>query len=194
MRCKAAGLAVAGGAGENTVMNRNTKSGKRQDAVILGRFAMGTLGTSMLSLLLLAAAGCAGGSRQSEQARLEAGGPAKIVITRPGEYRTVSQDWGSLTWFVSAEQGNCGTMTVGQATLKPGQASARHMHPNCDEVLHVIKGTIVHSLGDGKEARMSAGDTVTIPVGIAHYARNVGDEEAVMILSYSSAYRKVVNE
>jgi quercetin dioxygenase-like cupin family protein len=146
-------------------------------------------------LLAIPLLGCTGSPQPSERpATLPASSSRKITVSRPADYRIASQPWGQLTWFVSAEQGNCDSMTVGEATLKPGMESARHIHPNCDEVLHVIKGTIMHSLEDGKQVRMSAGDTITIPMGIAHNARNIGTEDAVMIISFSSAHRKVVNE
>ncbi len=118
----------------------------------------------------------------------------KVTVSRPADYRVATQAWGKLTWFVSADQNNCDSMTVGEATLKPGMESPRHTHPNCDEVLHVIQGTILHSLEDGKQVKMVAGDTVTIPMGLTHNAKNIGTDEAVMIISFSSAHRKVVNE
>ncbi len=118
----------------------------------------------------------------------------KIIVSRPADYRVITEKWGQLTWFVSAAQGNCTSMTVGQAIIKPGMGNPRHMHPNCDEVLHVIQGTVLHSLEDGKQVKLSAGDTITIPMGIAHNAKNIGTEDAVMIISFSSANRKAVNE
>jgi quercetin dioxygenase-like cupin family protein len=159
-----------------------------RNSIRLGR----STSSALLALLAASAVGCATSPRQNPQTATA--GSGKIVVTRPTDYRTVSQAWGDLTWFVSADQGNCSSMTVGRATLKPGQASLRHLHPNCDEVLHVVKGRITHSLSDGTETPMSAGDTITIPMGIPHFARNVGDEDAVMILSFSSAYRKVINQ
>lgn len=121
-------------------------------------------------------------------------GPATMVVTRPDQYKVINQPFGSLTWFVSAEQHNCGSMTVGQATLKPGMESPRHLHPNCDEVLHVVKGTVVHALEGGKTVTMNAGDTITIPMNTVHNAKNIGKEDAVLFLSFSSAHRKVVAE
>ena len=76
------------------------------------------------------------------------------------------------------------------------EASAAPLHPVNGSVLDTGKlvRTVLHSLEDGKTVKMSAGDTITIPMGIAHNARNIGTEDAVMIISFSSAHRKVVNE
>lgn len=117
----------------------------------------------------------------------------EAVVTRPAENRVVEFPWGQLTWYVSGELGNSDTLTVGQAIIRPGQRNPRHYHPNCDEVLHVLKGRILHSMGD-RTVEMQAGDTVSIPTGVPHNATNIGDGDAVLSISFSSADRKVVNE
>ncbi|HEY3321359.1 MAG TPA: cupin domain-containing protein [Planctomycetota bacterium] len=118
----------------------------------------------------------------------------KTIVSRPADYKTIKQDWGELTWFVSGEQKNCDALTVGKATIKPGCESPRHYHPNCTEVLHVLKGKIVHAIEDGKTVEMSEGDTITIPPNLKHNAKNVGTENAVMLICFSTADRKAVNE
>ncbi len=41
---------------------------------------------------------------------------------------------------------------------------------------------------------MNAGDTVVIPQGTLHNARNIGTEDAVMIISYPTADRITIGE
>jgi quercetin dioxygenase-like cupin family protein len=48
-------------------------------------------------------------------------------------------------------------------------------------------------MGD-KSVEMRAGDTVNIPAGIRHSAKNIGTEHAVLAISYSSADRQVIGE
>jgi quercetin dioxygenase-like cupin family protein/type 1 glutamine amidotransferase len=126
-----------------------------------------------------------------------ANGPAKTIdeaaVRRPTDYQAIDYPWGHLTWYVSRELKNSDVMTVGEAVIKPGQENPRHFHPNCDEVLHVLKGRILQSMGD-KKVEMHEGDTVTIPAGIHHSARNIGTEDAVLSLSYSSADRQTIGE
>ncbi|GAA1697883.1 hypothetical protein GCM10009765_54150 [Fodinicola feengrottensis] len=102
-------------------------------------------------------------------------------------------DWGRLVWMVSGPLGNSTTMTVGRCYIQPGQQNPRHLHPNCDEVLHVLHGTIEHSVGDDR-VRMTAGDTISIPSGAIHNAHNIGADEAVFVIAFSSADRQVVPE
>lgn len=115
------------------------------------------------------------------------------VVTRSSDHKVVDFPWGQLTWVASGELGNSDTMTVGQAVIRRGQRNPRHYHPNCDEVLYVLKGRIRHTMGE-RTVEMQEGDTVTIPTGMLHNATNVGDVEAVLWVSFSSADRKVVNE
>lgn len=98
---------------------------------------------------------------------------------------------GTLTWFASQQLGNSETMTVGRATLPPGGMNPRHFHPNCEEVLHVLQGRIMHTMGDD-EAELTSGDTITIPVGVVHNARNLGDTNALLLICFSSADRETV--
>jgi quercetin dioxygenase-like cupin family protein len=102
-------------------------------------------------------------------------------------------DWGSLDWFVSGPLGNSTTLTVGRCTILPGHENPRHVHPNCDEVLHLLSGSIVHSLGD-ESWTLNPGDTISIAAGMPHNARSVGPGPATMMISFSSANRQFVPE
>jgi quercetin dioxygenase-like cupin family protein len=106
----------------------------------------------------------------------------------------VSEDfpWGRLDWFVSGALGNSDVLTVGRCTIEPGQANHAHYHPNCDEVLHVLQGTIRHRLGD-EHFEMSAGDTISIPTGTVHNAENIGSDQAIFLITFSTADRQIVN-
>ena len=122
--------------------------------------------------------------------------PKKVldaVVSRVADNQVIEQSWGKITWYVSAQLGNSDTMTVGEAVIRPGQENPRHYHPNCDEVLHVLRGRILHSMGS-RQVEMSAGDTVSIPMGVHHNAKNIGTEDAILAISFSSAYREVIGE
>ena len=132
----------------------------------------------------------------SQELALASGPPKTIVeavVRHPGEYQVIDYPWGRLTWYVSRELKNSDTMTTGEVVIRPGQENARHFHPNCDEVLHVLRGRILQSMGDNK-LEMHEGDTVSIPAGVHHNQRNIGTEDAVLSLSFSSADRKTIGE
>jgi quercetin dioxygenase-like cupin family protein len=116
-----------------------------------------------------------------------------VRLRRGQDVAVEEHPWGHLTWMVSGQLGNSEELTVGTCHISPGQHNPRHHHPNCDEVLHVLRGRIVHTLGD-EEFEMSPGDTVSIARGVQHNARNIGDEPAVLMIAFSTPDRQVVGE
>jgi len=115
------------------------------------------------------------------------------TVRRLSEGQRLDLDWGQIIWTVSRGLGNSETMTFGLVTIKAGDANPRHCHPNCDEVLHVISGRIEHSLGDEKFV-MEAGDTISIPTGVFHNAKAIGETDALITISFSSAARETEGE
>lgn len=103
------------------------------------------------------------------------------------------QPWGRLEWMVAGGLGNSDTLTVGKCFIDPGQQNPPHLHPNCDEVLHVLRGTIIHRVDDDY-LEMGPGDTISIPTGRVHNARNTGAEQAEFLIAFSTAERQVVGE
>ncbi len=115
-------------------------------------------------------------------------------VVRPTEWLEDTQDWGKLEWIISGAQGTSQTMTVGRCTLLPSRGNPVHYHPNCDEILTVLAGQIEHRIGD-EYVVMEAGDTVSIPTGLLHGARNLSNESlAVMQICFSTAHREVIGE
>jgi quercetin dioxygenase-like cupin family protein len=64
----------------------------------------------------------------------------------------------------------------------PGIAFPRHTHPGV-EIAHVEKGTIEYVI-DGKKVLLKTGETVYIPEGVVHSARNVGSGNAAELATY----------
>lgn len=119
---------------------------------------------------------------------------AKTTLLPAHQSEILNLEWGQLTWFASAAQGNCQELTVGRCILDPGQANPLHRHPNCTEILVVQEGHIMHTVEDGREVEMRSGDTITIPANLPHRARNVGQTPAILTIVFSSAHRETVGE
>ncbi|MBV7334343.1 cupin domain-containing protein [Chloroflexi bacterium TSY] len=100
-------------------------------------------------------------------------------------------DWGNLRWFTGNKIGNSETTTVGQCLLQPGVENFRHYHPNCEEILLVNQGKIIHSLGE-ERFEMEAGDTIVVPPNVVHNAKNVGTEDALLTIIFSTPDRQTV--
>ena len=118
----------------------------------------------------------------------------QIEVLPASKRGKMEAQWGALTWNASAELGNTKELTVGQCLLHPGQKNPPHCHPNCEEVLVVMQGTISHTIEDGKEVTLQEGDTITIPEGIPHQACNIGEGDAILFIAFSSANRETQGE
>lgn len=105
----------------------------------------------------------------------------------------IAEDWGSLCWLASQTIGNAEGLTIGRVVIKPGRSNPRHSHPNCEEVLYLLAGRLEHTIGD-ETVVLEAGDTLAVDASVPHNATNVGDEDADMIVAYSSATRQFVHE
>jgi quercetin dioxygenase-like cupin family protein len=117
-----------------------------------------------------------------------------ITVLRKGQAEVVETDWGRLTWLASGKLGNSSSMTVGQCLIRPGKANPRHSHPNCEEVLYVLAGRVRHTVDGGGEAELGPGDVVSVPPDAIHNARNIGKEDAVLAISFSSPDRQTRGE
>lgn len=56
----------------------------------------------------------------------------------------------------------------------------RHLHPHTDHFLYVIKGQVELTVGDAVHV-IDAGHFVTIPRGISHAMRRLGESEALFL-------------
>jgi quercetin dioxygenase-like cupin family protein len=65
----------------------------------------------------------------------------------------------------------------------PGVFAARHSHPG-EEIAYVIEGTLEYSLDGRTPVTLSAGQSLFIPSGVVHSARNVGAGKASELATY----------
>ena len=67
--------------------------------------------------------------------------------------------------------------------FEPGITSPRHAHPGV-EVAYVISGTFEYQLEGRAPVTLKAGDSLFIPEGVAHIAKNVGNEKGSELATY----------
>ncbi len=102
--------------------------------------------------------------------------------------KRIEEKWGSLRWIAGRDIGNAEGVVVGRVLIKVGHSNPRHSHPNCEEVLYLLRGRLEHTVGEEKVIT-DAGDVIVVPPGVPHIARNIGDEDADMIVAYSAGVR-----
>ena len=64
----------------------------------------------------------------------------------------------------------------------PGAEFGKHSHPGA-EVAYVLEGTLEYDL-EGKRVTLKAGESLFIPAGAVHAARNTGTVNAVELATY----------
>ncbi|PKA43628.1 cupin domain-containing protein (plasmid) [Rhizobium sullae] len=65
----------------------------------------------------------------------------------------------------------------------PGVLAARHSHPG-EEVAYVLEGTLQYELQGRKPVVLTAGQSLFIPSGVVHSAKNVGSGKASELATY----------
>jgi oxalate decarboxylase len=82
-------------------------------------------------------------------------------------------------------------MAATMIRLAPGDFREPHWHPNSDEWLMVLGGTIHMTIVDGKgeASRFSCGleDVAFVPQGFGHYVENIGEGEATVLVIHNHA-------
>jgi quercetin dioxygenase-like cupin family protein len=117
----------------------------------------------------------------------------KSKVVRRDEVPVDATPWGTLQWLFGKNLPELG-MTVGRVTFKPGEANPGHHHPNCDEILIVMRGRLEHSLPEGGTVLLNEGDAIALPRGKAHQARNIGEDTAEVLVVFNHADRQTVGE
>jgi len=105
------------------------------------------------------------------------------------EARVLPYGWGTLSFLAEAAEGVSAHVSLARVTIKSGTRNMRHRHPNCDELLHLLHGTLRHSAGD-VWVDMRPGDTIRISRGVAHQAEVTSTDDAVMLVVYSAGDRQ----
>ncbi len=111
-------------------------------------------------------------------------------VRRAGDARKqrIDEAWGSLTWLASSVVGNTDCLTVGRVVIKPGASNPRHYHASCEEILTLLSGRLEHAIGD-ETVTLDPGDTIVIPRGVPHSARNISKVDADMVVCYDTGRR-----
>lgn len=65
----------------------------------------------------------------------------------------------------------------------PGALAPKHHHPG-EEIAYVVEGSLEYALDGQKPVTLNAGQSLFIPSGVAHSARNVGTGKASELATY----------
>lgn len=110
--------------------------------------------------------------------------------------RSVGQDpeatpFGSVHWVAREDDPPGAEMTVGLAVFDAGKGNAEHTHPNCEEAVYVLDGSVEHTLGD-QRTTLHAGDLIIVPRNVPHRLLNTSDAPVRAYIVFSSPDRQFV--
>ena len=86
-------------------------------------------------------------------------------------------------------------VTITRVTMEPGSISARHSHPNSEQIWMVEQGYATLLMDDDQTDEVQAGDVVRTPAGSIHGVQNTGREPFVYLAvttppqDFTPAYR-----
>ena len=89
-------------------------------------------------------------------------------------------DWGALAWLSRPQTTGAKDLVVIEVSLSPGGGHNFHKHPDQEEVIYVIEGTVEQWLRDEKQM-LSSGDSVFIPADVVHASFNTSDAPAKLL-------------
>lgn len=89
-------------------------------------------------------------------------------------------DWGHLRWMSHPPSTGAEQLTVIEVNIAPGQGHNFHKHPDQEEVIYVIRGSVEQWL-EQENRVLGPGDSVFLGAGVVHASFNVGDSEAQLL-------------
>ncbi|WP_421725846.1 cupin domain-containing protein [Bauldia sp.] len=99
----------------------------------------------------------------------------RFTIAREAEEEIL--DWGRLRWLSHPPSTNAEQLTVIDVILAPGKGHDFHKHPDQEEVIYIVAGTVEQWV-DREKRILGPGDSAHIPADMVHASFNVGDGEA----------------
>jgi quercetin dioxygenase-like cupin family protein len=115
---------------------------------------------------------------------------ANVAVQEFDKVDVQQYPWGWIRWLMNAEIDPQAEMTFGMVYIKPHQENPAHLHPNCNEILHVLDGSCEHLVG--KEwVTLKKGDTLRVPKNVPHRART-RDQSCLAVITYNTGERQFV--
>ena len=86
-------------------------------------------------------------------------------------------DWGTMKWFSRPQLTGCGHLVVIEVEIQPGFGHDFHKHPQQEEVIYVLQGSIEQWI-EGEKQILNAGDSVFLGADVVHASFNISDAPA----------------
>ena len=104
----------------------------------------------------------------------------KFVVASEAERDEL--DWGTMTWLSRPQTTGAKDLVAIEVNLMPGGGHNFHKHPDQEEVIYVIEGSIEQWLEERRQD-LNAGDSVFIPADVVHASFNVSSAPAKLFVT-----------
>jgi len=94
----------------------------------------------------------------------------------------------TMQWLMEDKISPEAGISLARMTIASGVLSESHFHSNCSETIHVENGLIRQRIGEDWMT-LRTGETCVIPRGTVHQTENIGIDEAILMVCYSSGSR-----
>jgi quercetin dioxygenase-like cupin family protein len=104
--------------------------------------------------------------------------PGYFIMAKDVETRV--DDFGTSSWLCNPLNTGARRLTVVEVNFDPGKGHNFHKHPDQEEVILVIAGTVEQWV-DREKRILGPGDSAFIPAGVVHATFNDGDQPAKIV-------------
>ncbi len=109
------------------------------------------------------------------------------IVTREQIAPYVTADGSTIRELLNAENSPLGNQSLAEATLAPGQKTARHFHARAEEIYFMLSGQGAMTIGEQTRA-VKSGEAIAIAAGAPHCIENDGDQELRFLCCCAPAY------
>ena len=109
------------------------------------------------------------------------------TVTREQIAPYVTADGSTIRELLNGANAPLHNQSLAEASLAPGQKTARHFHPRAEEIYFVLSGRGTMTIGESGRA-VQSGDAIAIPAGAPHCIENDGAEELRFLCCCAPAY------
>lgn len=106
--------------------------------------------------------------------------------------RIEEQSWGRMEWLADHASYPGVRASLAKMVLNGKDASPRHRHNTCAEILHVLSGAVTLHIDGQPPQPLAAGATTVVPAYKSHWLSNAASVEAELMIAYSSGNQDYV--
>lgn len=109
------------------------------------------------------------------------------IVSREQIAPYTTADGSTIRELLNAANSPLAQQSLAEATLAPGQTTARHTHPKSEEIYYILSGCGTMFIGELRR-EVGAGDAIAIASGAAHCIENDGEDELRFLCCCAPAY------